>query len=76
MILAQSLHLGKNPFLLRRKNLIDKILNLKPKKNNPFFSISNKAAGESYKKKIEFLSDYLKTKKADYIFISAAENIA
>ncbi len=59
-----------------KENLIDKILNLKPKKNNPFFSISNKAAGESYKKKIEFLSDYLKTKKADYIFISAPENIA
>ena len=37
MILAQSLHLGKNPFLLRRKNLIDKN---KPFKGGPTFNIN------------------------------------
>ena len=59
-----------------KENLIDKILKIKQKKNMPFFSIPNEAAGESYRKKITLLSNYLSRKKADYIYLSAPENIA
>ena len=59
------------------ENFIDKIrpkkISKKPKK---IFSLSDKVAGQSPKKKIEILIKNLKKKKLDFMFISAPENVA
>ena len=58
------------------ENLIDEIE--KPKLNNkfPFYSLKKNIVGESSKSKINKISNYLKKNKADFIFISAPENVA
>ena len=58
------------------KNLIDEIYQEKISKTKPFYSLDNKIAGESYKSKINKISKILKLNKADYLFISAPENVA
>ena len=57
-------------------NLIDEIK--KPRKyfNVPFFSLNKKIVGESVNSKINKISKYIKKNNADYIFISAPENVA
>ena len=65
-----------NKIKIINKNLIDEI---KKKKNNssiPFFSLHKSIVGESSNSKITKLSNYLKRKNSDYIFISAPENVA
>ena len=57
-------------------NLIDKIIKKKVKRNSEFFSISKKIAGESKNSKINRVTKYLNKVKADYLFITAPENIA
>ena len=57
-------------------NLIDQVFKTKKAKNKPFYSIPNYVVGISHKKKINLISKYLKNKKADFIFISAPENVA
>tara|TARA_A100001234_G_scaffold184429_1_gene167906 strand:- start:1305 stop:2999 length:1695 start_codon:yes stop_codon:yes gene_type:complete len=59
-----------------KKNLIDEIEKKKNIKSLPFFSLKKNIVGESSKSKIEKISNYLKKKKSDYIFISAPENVA
>ena len=58
------------------KNLIDKIYKEKISTTNPFYSITDKIVGESRKSKINKISNILKKSKADYLFISAPENVA
>ena len=57
-------------------NLIDKIKIFPVKKNKPFYSLDNKIVGQSHFNKLNNIATHLKKKKADYIFISAPENVA
>ena len=58
------------------ENQIDKIYKNKTKKTKPFFSIPKNIAGESHQTKIKKVVNFLKLIKADYLFISAPENVA
>jgi len=58
------------------ENLIDKIYKNKTKKTDPFFSLSKNVTGESHQTKIKKVADFLKLHKADYLFVSAPENVA
>ena len=57
-------------------NLVDQIYKNKITKTKPFFSLNNNVVGENYKSKINRIINILKIKKADYLFISAPENVA
>jgi len=57
-------------------NLVDEIHKKKNIKSKKFFSLENSAAGENYKNKINRIRKILKSNKADYVFISAPENVA
>ena len=59
-----------------KNNLIDEIYKKKITENNPFFSLDDKVVGESCKSKINRVSNILKKNKADYLFVSAPENVA
>ena len=67
-----------NSLILRQidKNLIDKIYKEKNSKIKTFFSLDDKVAGESFKSKINKIRNILKSNKADYLFVSAPENVA
>ena len=68
---------GTSPKLISIKNnLIDKIYQKKLPKRKPFYSLTSKSVGESYQSKINKISNILKFKKADYLFISSPENVA
>jgi Xaa-Pro aminopeptidase len=58
------------------ENLIDKIYKNKTKKNKPFFSLPKNISGESHQSKIKKIINFLKLYKADYLFVSAPENVA
>ena len=58
------------------KNLIDEIYKKKITTSKPFFFLSEKITGESYVSKINKVIKKIKSYKADYIFISAPENVA
>jgi len=58
------------------ENLIDKMYINKLKKTKTFFSLSKKITGESHQSKIKKIINFLKSNKADYLFISAPENVA
>ena len=57
-------------------NLIDQIFKFKEKMTKPFYSLGKNIIGESHKSKISKTVKYLKLNRADYIFISAPENVA
>ncbi len=59
-----------------RQNLIDYIKKPKKIKSFPFFLLSKEIVGESRKSKLNRISKYLSKYKADYILISAPENVA
>ena len=58
------------------ENLVDQIK--KGKKSHPysFFSLNKSIIGETSSSKLSKISNYLKKKKSDYIFVSAPENVA
>ena len=58
------------------KNLVDEIYKDKTSKNKIFFSLTNKVAGKTFQSKINNVRNILKRNKADYLFISAPENVA
>ena len=58
------------------RNLIDSIFRFKEKKTKPFYSLQKKIIGETHQSKISKIINYLKLNKADYLFISAPENVA
>ena len=58
-------------------NLIDKIWKRKIKKNKKkFFILPNISVSEKYQSKIKKITNYLKRKKSDFLFITASENNA
>ena len=60
-----------------KENLIDKIWKREIKKNkNKFFLMPKKTVSKKYNLKINKIIDYLKKKKADFLFITASENNA
>ena len=65
-----------NKIKIINSNLIDEISKTKKVNSKPFFSISNKIVGESYKNKINKIQKFMLKNKSDYIFITAPENIA
>ena len=72
-----KVYFGKTSFLKAvSNNLIDEIQKEKTIQTKKFFSINSKVVGESYKSKINKIRFILKSNKADYLFISAPENVA
>ena len=67
-----------NSLMLKQinKNLIDEIYKEKSSKTKTFFSLNNKVAGETFKSKLYKIRNILKLNKADYLFVSAPENVA
>jgi len=57
-------------------NLIDQIFKFKEKNTKPFYSLEKKIVGETHGSKISKISNFLKLNNADYLFISAPENVA
>jgi Xaa-Pro aminopeptidase len=57
-------------------NLIDQIFKFKEKKTKLFYSLKKSIVGETHQSKILKVTNFLKSHKADYLFISAPENIA
>ena len=68
--------LKKNKVKFINKNLVDQIKNKKIDDSAPFFSLNKNIVGESYKSKINKISNYLKKNKSDYLFVSSPENVA
>ena len=71
----------KNYFVNNRlipinNNLIDQIFKLNEKITKPFYSLKKDIVGESHNSKILKITNYLKSSKADYLFVSAPENVA
>ncbi len=58
------------------KNLIDSIYNNYLYKSKPFFSLSEKIVGESHLIKIKKTASIIQKNKANYLFITAPENVA
>jgi len=59
------------------RNLVDIVWSKKPKDLvKPFFSLKKKDAGESFQKKIAKVKNALLRHKADYLLVTAPENIA
>ena len=70
-------YFGKSLDLIQiNNNLIDEIYKKKNIKTKKFFSLKNSVAGENYRNKINRIRKILQLNKADYIFISAPENVA
>ena len=57
-------------------NLIDKIHNFKIHKTKTFYSLNEQIVGKSHHSKIKKIRNYIKDNSADYLFISAPENVA
>ena len=45
-------------------------------KTKPFFSLNKSIIGESHQSKIKKIINFIKSNKADYLFVSAPENVA
>ena len=59
------------------KNLIDIVWSKKPKDFiKPFFSLKEKDAGQSFKKKIIKVKNFLSKNNTDYLLVTAPENVA
>ena len=75
-------HQVNNFFLKNNKvkkistNLIDKIDKKFSQSLKPFYTLQDKVVGENYKKKLKKVVSFIKKNKADYLFVSAPENVA
>jgi len=69
-------HFLNNKLIPINKNLIDVMFKKKMKKTKPFFSLNKDIVGESHTSKVKKIKSYLKLNKADYLFVSAPENVA
>ena len=58
------------------QNLIDEISIFKEKITKPFYSLEKKITGETHQSKISKVASFLNSKKADFLFVSAPENVA
>ena len=69
-------YFSNNDLIPINDNLIDQIFKFKEKKTKPFYSLKNSIVGETHQSKILKITNFLKSNNADYLFISAPENIA
>jgi len=69
-------YFSNNKLIPINVNLIDQIFKFKEKKTKPFYSLEKKIIGETHQSKILKITNFLKSNNADYLFISAPENIA
>jgi Xaa-Pro aminopeptidase len=69
-------YFSNNNLIPINDNLIDQIFKFKEKKSKPFYSLRKNITGETHQSKISKITDFLKSNNADYLFISAPENIA
>tara|TARA_Y100000389_G_scaffold203414_1_gene251769 strand:- start:327 stop:2024 length:1698 start_codon:yes stop_codon:yes gene_type:complete len=65
-----------NKLISIKKNLIDVTCKRFIKREKPFFSLNKNITGETHLSKIKKVTNYLKKNKADFLFISAPENVA
>ena len=63
-------------FIQINKNLVDFVKKPMKSKLEPFYSLPNIVTGNSSRNKINTVANIIKKKKADYLFISAPENVA
>ena len=73
---VKKFFLKNNKVRFINKNLIDGIKKQKINDSSLFFSLNKSITGESSNSKIGKISDYLKKNKADFLFVSAPENVA
>ena len=69
-------YFSHNNLISINENLIDQIFKFKEKTTKPFYSLSQKITGQTHQSKISKVVNFLKLNKADYLFISAPENVA
>ena len=74
-------HTLKNYFIHNKlisinQNLIDEISKFNEKKTKPFYSLEKNIVGETHQSKISKVIKFLNSNKADYLFVSAPENVA
>jgi Xaa-Pro aminopeptidase len=67
---------NKSKLVPIKNNLVDEVYKNKLPKRKFFYSLDNKSVGESHKSKINKICNFLKFKKADFLFISSPENVA
>jgi Xaa-Pro aminopeptidase len=67
---------NKTKIKLINIDLIDKIYSSKVNQSKPFYSLKKEITGEDHKSKIRKVRNFIKSNKADYLFISAPENVA
>ena len=65
-----------NNLIALNKNLVDQIVKFKEKETKPFYSLNKKIVGQGHVSKISKIVNFLILHKADYLFISAPENVA
>ncbi len=65
-----------NKLISIKQNLIDQISTFKQKKTKAFYSLEKKIVGETHHSKISKIVKFIKSNKADYLFVSAPENVA
>ena len=73
---VKKFFLKNNKVKFINKNLIDEIKKQKINNSSLFFSLNKSITGENSNSKIDKISNYLKKKKADFLFVSAPENVA
>jgi len=69
-------YFSNNNIISINDNLIDQIFKFKKKNTKPFYSLGKKIVGETHQSKISKISNFLKLNNADYLFVSAPENVA
>ena len=69
-------YFAHNNLVLIGQNLIDEISIFKEKITKPFYSLEKKIVGETHQSKISKVTSFLNSKKADFLFVSAPENVA
>ena len=69
-------YFSNNNLIPVNNNLIDQIFRFKEKITKPFYSLKKDVVHESHNKKILKIVNYIKLNKADYLFVSAPENVA
>ncbi len=65
----------RNKIINIKRNLINKVKKIKFE-NKRFYSLSINIVGESFQSKIKKISTHLIKNKADYLFVTAPENVA
>ena len=65
-----------NKLISINQNLIDEISKFNEKQTKPFYSLEKNIVGETHQSKISKVIKFLNSNKADYLFVSAPENVA